>query len=253
MTVSSKPTEQIFSPDRNASGLIQAAPDALRYDCDRPFDPDEVSGIVADMIPAGSRVLDVGCGGGLLTQTWAERCKAEFVGIEPDPARAARAAKRGLEIHVGYLTEEIIPKIGSFDIVVFADVLEHLPNPHAVLLVSRMALKPRGAVIVSVPNVAHWSVRLSLLRGIFQYRESGIMDATHLRWFTRDSIQVLLAASGFRTIQYRGTAGPGLPENEYRAPLSWLSMRNRTRFLRAASRKWPTLFGAQQVLKGEMQ
>jgi len=253
MISSPKITDQTLSPDQNASGLLEAVPDALRYDCDRPLDPDEVSGIVAEMIPPGSRVLDVGCGGGVLTQLWADKCKAEFVGIEPDPARAARARERGLEMHVGYLTEEIIRRIGSFDIVIFADVLEHLPNPHAVLLLSRAALKPRGAVIVSVPNVAHWSVRLCLLRGIFQYRESGIMDATHLRWFTRDSIQALLATSGFGTIQYRATAGPGLPENEYRAPLRWLSMSNRTRFLRAASKKWPTLFGAQQVLKAEMQ
>ena len=79
------------------------------------------------------------------------------------------------------------------------------------------------------------------------------MDATHLRWFTRDSIQALLAASGFRTIQYRATASPGLPDNEYRAPLRWLPANFKARFLRLGSRKWPTLFGAQHVLKAEMQ
>jgi methionine biosynthesis protein MetW len=253
MSGSSRTTEQIVSPDQNASGLLDAVPDALRYECDRPIDPDEVPGIAAEMIPAGSRVLDVGCGAGVLTRTLADKCKAEFVCIEPDPARAARAMARGLKVYVGDLTEKIIREIGPVDILLFADVLEHLPNPQAVLLLSRSALKSGGAVIVSVPNVAHWSVRLCLLRGIFQYRESGIMDATHLRWFTRDSIQALLATSGFRTTQYRATAGPGLPDNEYRAPLRWLSTSNRVRFLRVGCRTWPTLFGAQHVLKAQMQ
>jgi methionine biosynthesis protein MetW len=250
---SSKISGQTLSPDQNASGLLDAFPDALRYDCERLLDPEEVTGIAAEMISPGSRVLDVGCGAGALTRMLADKCGAEFVGIEPDPVRAARAMERGLMVHVGYLTQEIIREIGSFDIVLFADVLEHLPNPQAVLLLSRAALKPRGAVIVSVPNVAHWSVRLCLLRGKFQYRESGIMDATHLRWFTDDGIESLLASSGFRVIQYRATAGQGLPDNDNRAPLRWLSPNYRTRFLRMASRKWPTLFGAQHVLKAVMQ
>jgi methionine biosynthesis protein MetW len=250
---SSKTTDNLLSPDQNASGLLATVPDALRYDCERVFDPHEVPGIVAEMIPAGSRVLDVGCGAGVLARMLADKCGAEFVGIEPDPARAARARERSLEVHLGSLTDEIVREIGSFDIVLFADVLEHLPNPQSVLLLSRSALKPRGAVIVSVPNVAHWSVRLSLLRGIFKYRESGIMDATHLRWFTGDSIRSLLTSSGFRVIQYRATASPGLPDNEYRAPLRWLPPNLKARFLEFGSKKWPTLFGAQHVLKAEME
>ena len=65
-------------------------------------------------------------------------------------------------------------------------------------MVARQALKPGGAVIVSVPNVAHWSVRLCLLRGMFQYQQEGIMDATHLRWFTQESIKSLLTSFGIQ-------------------------------------------------------
>jgi methionine biosynthesis protein MetW len=243
---------QMFSPDQTAAGFLRSAPDPLRYDCDRPLDPDEVTGIIAEMIPSGARVLDVGCGTGLLARILVDKCHAEVVGIEPDPVRAARAMARGLEVHVGHLTQEFIREIDPFEIVLFADVLEHLPNPQVMLLLSHGALKRCGAAIVSVPNVAHWSVRLCLLRGRFQHQEWGIMDATHLRWFTAESIKSLLASSGFKLIEYRATAGQGLPDNTEHAPLSWLPANYRTRFLRVASRRWPTLFGAQHVLKAEV-
>ena len=241
------------SPDANAGGFLHAQPDPLRYDVDRPLDPDEVPGIVATMIPAGSRVLDVGCGTGTLACVLSAACSATFVGIEPDAARAERARSRGLEIHDGYLTQELIKELEPFDVVLFADVLEHLPNPQSLLLLAREALKPRGAAIVSVPNVAHWSVRSCLLRGKFDYQPFGIMDATHLRWFTAKTIASLLESAGFRVIEHRGTAGLGLPDNEARAPLRWLPPRQRERVLRKGSRRWPALFGTQHVARAEMK
>jgi methionine biosynthesis protein MetW len=239
------------SPDDNAAGLVEDDLDPLRYG-GQVLDPDEVSGIVTSMIPAGARVLEVGCGTGSISQIVRDTCRANVVGIEPDPARAHRAADRGLKVHVGFLSRELIHETGPFDVVLFADVLEHLPNPHAMLLMSREALRAGGAVIVSVPNVAHWSVRANLLRGKFQYQPSGIMDATHLRWFTAASVRSLLASSGFNVIEYRATAGQGLPDNDGRAPLRWLPTNYRIRFLRMASKRWPMLFGSQHVLKAEM-
>jgi methionine biosynthesis protein MetW len=243
---------QMPSPDQSASGLVRGVIDPLRYDVDRTFDPDEVTGIVASLLPRGARVLDVGCGAGSLAQVLSGKVSGtEFLGIEPDALRAERARSRGLDVRVGYLSQKVIREVGLFDIVLLADVLEHLPDPQSILLTAREALKPGGAIIVSVPNVAHWSVRLCLLRGIFQYQPHGIMDATHLRWFTADSIKSLLASSGFKVIECRATAGRGLPENDWRAPLRWLSASQRARFLRVACRRWPTLFGAQYVLKAE--
>jgi methionine biosynthesis protein MetW len=252
--VSSGPriAEQIASPDQNAAGLIQGIVDPLRYDGTRSPDPDEVPGIVARMIPAGSRVLDVGCGTGALGRVLADECRAEIVGLEPDSVRAEQAVARGLRVYPGYFSRELLREIGSFDIVLFADVLEHLPNPQAALLLAREALRSRGAVIVSVPNVAHWSVRLCLLRGKFDYWSFGIMDATHLRWFTAATIRSLLVSAGFSVTGYRATAGQGLPDNDGRAPLRWLSARSREHFLRAACKRWPTMFGAQHVVKAEI-
>ena len=244
---------QVSSPDENATGFVQTPLDPLRYDSDRPLDPDEVPGIVGDMIPPGSRVLDVGCGAGALARVLQATTDAELLGIEPDPIRAERARSYGLNVRTGYLSRDLIQEIGVFDVVLFADVLEHLPNPHSMLLLSRDALKPAGVVIVAVPNVAHWSVRLCLLRGRFEYQPSGIMDATHLRWFTAENIRLLLTSAGFRIIKYRATAGPGLPDNEFRAPLRWLSSGQRASALRLGCRVWPTLFGAQHVVKAEMQ
>jgi methionine biosynthesis protein MetW len=215
------------------------------------FDQDEVTGIAARLIPAGARVLDVGCGTGSLTRLLADNCTASFVGVEPDALRAAKAASLGLEIYTGYLTPELIRQIGQFDVVLFADVLEHLSNPYSELLRARDALRPGGSVILSVPNVAHWSVRTDLLRGRFRYQPSGIMDATHLRWFTANGIRGLVTSAGFRVIYYGAAAGTGLEENVSRWPLSWLPRKVQGEFLRKASRHWPTLFGCQHVLKAE--
>ena len=131
-------TDPTESPDQNAAGLLQSVPDPLRYDIDHPADPDEVHGIIADMIPATAKVLDVGCGSGAVMKILQDVSHAEFLGIEPDVTRAARASARGLTVRAGYLTPETVREIGLFDIVLFADVLEHLPNPQ-VMLVARPA------------------------------------------------------------------------------------------------------------------
>ncbi len=253
MSIKPKLVREPRSPDDNAAGFVLSTPDPLRYDIEPIMDPDEVPGILAKMIPSGVRLLDVGCGTGALGQVLSATCHAEVVGVEPDAARAARARVRGLSVRGGYLTDELIREIGFFDIVLLADVLEHLPNPHAMLRLVRKALKQRGAVIVSLPNVAHWSVRLDLLRGRFEYQECGIRDATHLRWFTAATARSLLASSGFKVTEYRAAANFRLSDNMVRRPLRWLSEKQRVRFLRLACRCWPNLFAVQHVLKGEMQ
>jgi len=247
-----KVADHISSLDESALGLLQGDLDPLRYDVDRGLDSDEVTGIVARMVPAGVRVLDVGCGAGALTRVLRLATRAEFLGIEPNAKRAERARSYGLNVCTGYLTRELVHEIGLFDIVLLADVLEHLPNPQAMLLLCREALKSGGAVIVSVPNVAHWSVRLRLLRGKFDYWSDGIMDATHLRWFTAETITSLLTSSGFTVTEYHATAGQGISDNDGRAPLRWLSQSQRARFLRMACKRWPKLFGTQHVLRAEM-
>jgi methionine biosynthesis protein MetW len=243
--------EQNASPDEVAAGLVHGVLNPLRYD-GHVLDTDEVSGIVTRMIPKGARVLEVGCGTGSLSRIVADTCSAEVVGIEPDLERAGRARMRGLEVHAGYLSSELIHKIGLFDVVLLADVLEHLSSPQTMLLMSRKTLRAGGAAIVSVPNVAHWSVRADILRGRFQYQPSGIMDVTHLRWFTLNTLLELIASSGFEVTTYRATAGLSLSESMYRRPLLWLPISYRMRLVRFGCRHLPSVFGCQHVLKARV-
>ena len=87
-----------------------------------------------------------------------------------------------------------------YDVVLFGDTLEHLPDPGAVLARLRSRLKPGGALVVSLPNVANWAIRLSLLAGRFRYTDRGILDRTHLRFFTRRTLIELLEGAGFRVV-----------------------------------------------------
>ena len=100
---------------------------------------------------------------------------------------------------------------GPFDVVMASDVLEHTPSPAALLTLMRLAVKPTGTILISVPNIAHWSVRLKLLFGNFDYEPVGIMDATHLRWFTAKTITELVESTGLTIIEFRHSSGVDLP------------------------------------------
>jgi methionine biosynthesis protein MetW len=235
-------------PDEHARGFTQEVLDPLRYD-NQTADPDEVAGIIISMIPVGSRVLDVGCGTGSITRLIRDLRDVEIIGIEPQPERARLAQERGLNVHHGYLTEELTRELGLFDIILFSDVLEHLPNSQDLLLTARRALRPSGSVVASVPNVAHWTVRLDLLRGRFDYAPLGIMDATHLRWFTEAGIRRLFQNTGYKVETVRGTAGVWMSDYQWRRPWRWLTPERRARLIKKAAKRWPTLFGCQHVVQ----
>jgi 2-polyprenyl-3-methyl-5-hydroxy-6-metoxy-1,4-benzoquinol methylase len=95
----------------------------------------------------------------------------------------------------------------NFDIILFADVLENTPDPLSVLLFYRRFLKPGGKIVVSLPNIACWDRRLALLFGHFDYMDSGIMDRTHLRFFTFRTAQALLREAGLAICSVRHAPG----------------------------------------------
>lgn len=151
--------------------------------------------------PSGSRVLDVGCGSGLLGGAIAARGN-EVWGIDNAEAIAEIAGERLHRFLLADITDH--DAVGralvgeSFDVLVFADVLEHVFDPVGMLAFYRRFLRPGGRVIVSVPNVAIWNVRLGLLGGRFDYTQTGTLDKTHVRFFTRRTLARVLVAAGLR-------------------------------------------------------
>lgn len=244
--------ESIRSPDVGAGGFLITPPDPYRYDGNHDFDPWEVSGMIAGTVPRGARVIDVGCGTGALSVLLRDNRAASVVGVEPDQDRAALAAERGIEVHASTLASLTPESLGQFDVAIYADVLEHLPDPLTELKTVAPFVKSDGIVIVSVPNVAHWSVRFDLLRGRFRYARFGIMDATHLRWFTEETIRQVMDQAGLDVVSVQQTAGTMLLC--YRETgLAKIPEASRSRMVRRLSGWFPRLFGCQHIVVGRFR
>ena len=206
--------------------------------------------MIAGLLPEKTRVLDVGCGTGSMSKLLVDLRSVQLVGIEPDLERVEKARSRGLEVRHGIMDESALKDLGQFDVVVFADVLEHLPDPWSALNLARRALSANGMVIASVPNIAHWSVRWELLWGRFDYQSCGIMDATHLRWFTERSLRNLFESAGYRVDRIQQTAGT--ESSVYHEYLFWRYFRLRRwklPLVRWLAKRFPRLFGYQHVIR----
>jgi SAM-dependent methyltransferase len=141
------------------------------------------------------RILDAGTASGYLGKIW--RGNGHFVaGLEYDAALAGRARAYYDSFEMANLETYSFPYQREFDYIVFADVLEHLHDPAAVLCRCIPALKESGKLIISVPNIANWVVRLSLLAGRFDYMDRGILDRTHLRFFTLRTLSQMMDEVG---------------------------------------------------------
>jgi len=199
---------------------------------------------VLDQLPPGGTVLDVGCAsGGLLAAL--EGRAGRRVGIEPDPVAAAAARRHADEVHVGSVHDVSLGD-QRFDVVVLGDVLEHVADPDRALLRAARWVTPGGRLVISVPNVAHWSIRLEILRGRWEYRASGILDDTHLRFFTWQSGADLVTRAGLAAVERRpvisglgahlGRRVPGRVEGLWRR----------------IGRRRPNLFAYQQLIVAEV-
>ena len=155
---------------------------------------------IIDLIPGFSqRVLEIGCGSGQTLEMLKEKklC-AETVGIELFATAADEARSRIDAVYCMDVEKTPLPKeLGKFDLILLLDVLEHLVDPWTFLRhIKERYLAINGKVIVSLPNARHFSLVLPLLRGRFDYVERGILDKTHLRFFTNDSAIKLLKSAG---------------------------------------------------------
>jgi len=174
------------------------------------------------LIPQSARkVLDVGCGAGRLGEALKARQPAEVVGIEVVEPAAEAARARLDQVFAGDVEKIELPFADdSFDAIVCGDVLEHLRRPEDLLCRARGWLRPGGRLIASIPNVRHHTVVRALLDGNWTYEASGLLDRTHLRFFTRRDIEDLFRDAGFTIAKLEAVPGPGDEEWWQRGPQS---------------------------------
>jgi 2-polyprenyl-3-methyl-5-hydroxy-6-metoxy-1,4-benzoquinol methylase len=143
-------------------------------------------------------VMDLGCAAGVMGRKLLETGKAkEVFGVEIFEPAAAEAATIYKKVHVGDIEEMQLDYNQCFDYVICGDILEHLRDPYKIVRLLSTWLKPGGSLFVCVPNVRNYHVVADLvLRGKWEYQSAGIMDRTHLRFFTASSCRQMLLDAG---------------------------------------------------------
>lgn len=153
------------------------------------------------------KVLDIGCAQGQLISEM-DKEFVDSMGVEPNSHDFELARRKGLNVFQMSAHEAVSEISEKFDVIIFADVLEHLQNPEHILEKCKKILAKDGSVIISVPNVAHFSNRLGLLFGQWNYKNRGILDDSHLRFFTLKTARRLCNNSGYRIIELSYTPIP---------------------------------------------
>ncbi len=196
-------------------------------------------------------ILDVGAAQGMLGQQLREAGEQVAIdGVELNPAWAELARPFYRQMFDCGIEEANLPD-GTYRVVVCADVLEHLPDPLTTLGQLRRAASDDATFIISVPNVAHLAVRLLLLLGRFPRMERGILDRTHLQFFTRDTAVTMLREAGLEVVQVSATGIPLdelWPKGEGSRPYVAL-----TRLQHLALALAPRLFGFQWILTARVR
>lgn len=206
----------------------------INFDTKR-LDPLNIDRQSTELIPNSSKVLEIGCATGFLGEYLIKKKNCYVVGVELGHEEAKEARRR-----LNKVIEEDIedPKVSQlindkFDLVFASAIIEHLKNPQRALINWKKFLKKDGYLIITTSNIAHWSIRLQLLFGKFNYQEYGILDSTHLRFFTIETFKKLVTDCGY-DIEYFSIdpVGGGLP-----------------RVSKLMSRFFPGLFAYQMLIK----
>ena len=151
-------------------------------------------------ITSGLKILDLGCGTGLLG--YEMRKKGNYVcGLDTSKKELSIASKKLDSVKEMDISSNKINLPKDFDVMVLCDVLEHLRDPLSCLKNFKKFLKPNGKVIISIPNIACYNMRLGLLLGQFNYKKYGILDDTHLRFFTFKTAKKMIGGAGYKIIK----------------------------------------------------
>jgi 2-polyprenyl-3-methyl-5-hydroxy-6-metoxy-1,4-benzoquinol methylase len=159
-----------------------------------------------------AHILEIGCGDGATGAAALAAGKAgHYTGVELMPDVAEQARRHLSHVVTANVEQlDLNPFLGKFDALVMSEVIEHLVDPWDVLTRLMACLKPGGEIIASSPNVAHRKVISGLIAGRFEYAAEGVMDRTHLRWFTPRSYHALFEAAGCSDIRVMPIRRPGL-------------------------------------------
>ena len=200
--------------------------------------------VLLDMIPTlpPARILDIGCSGGVFAQRL--RARGHFV-VGVDHAEVPGVRDRTDAFFRADLEQGIPEEVGTgYDVIVAGDVIEHLARPGEALRQMMGILRPGGQVLLSVPNFGHWYPRLRAALGAFGYDRRGILDETHLRFFTRRTLRRLVLRAGYDTLEETATGLP-LAAVTSGGAISRLARRVDETLVRVR----PTLFGYQYVMR----
>ena len=199
------------NPAGAISGPFGYSRDSSRYENHnpKPLDAYDRNRFLLEWVGSGKRVLEVGCSTGYMSRELVQR-GCSVIGIEVDPTAAERSRAHCQAVYVLDLNAPDwmagLPEKG-FDVVLLADVLEHLVMPDETLRQLRELLTPDGALVISLPNVVHWVTRLKILLGRFNYEPWGTLDHTHLRFFTTKTARALIEAAGYRITRFHPAIG----------------------------------------------
>ncbi|MGH1361440.1 MAG: class I SAM-dependent methyltransferase [Burkholderiaceae bacterium] len=163
---------------------------------------DQANTDLISMIPPGvSHIVDVGCMHGALARVYRESdpaARVTGVDLDPDYAEVARRhCTNAIAGNIETMPDEEFAQLADADCWVFGDCIEHLRDPWAVLKRIRSVIDPAGSLVACIPNAQHWSVQWRLLSGNFRYEDSGLLDRTHIRWFTRTTMLEMFAQTGW--------------------------------------------------------
>lgn len=163
---------------------------------------------VADRLLPNSSILDIGCHAGAFGKILLE-LGHQVTGIDNDREAVEIARKNGLNIVLGDIEDyKVLSSINKqFDVILLMDILEHLQNPANILKRLKSVLIRNGRIIATLPNVAYWAVRKELLFGRWNYDEGGILDKTHLHFYTAFSCKEMIEESGYKIISFKAAEG----------------------------------------------
>jgi len=169
------------------------------------LDPTEqtAKGSVVRLVGQRKTVLEIGCATGAMTRCLSDRLGCTVTGLEVNAVDAELARPYCESLHVASIEDADLHSLldhKSFEVIVFADVLEHLRDPIASLRKSRLILAESGYIVASIPNIAHAAIAFELALGRFDYRKTGLLDDTHIHFFTKKSILRTFEAAGYAVV-----------------------------------------------------